>query len=98
MDACEEWQKARNQAPLLTVQFYKRSGLYLLLCKNNSLPIPSPILDGLFQTYGKSTKGEAHEGLGTKIIKDIVEEHQGFLDFVHKDEEFEVKIKILAIQ
>jgi two-component system, LytTR family, sensor histidine kinase NatK len=98
LDACEEWQKQHNEQPMLTLQFYKRSGLYLLICKNNSLPIPREILDELFNTYGKTTKADGHEGLGTKVIQDIVNEHQGFLDFVFKDEEFTVKIKIPAIK
>jgi two-component system, LytTR family, sensor histidine kinase NatK len=97
LDACEEWQVHRKKQATVTVEFYKRSGLFILQCKNNSLQIPAPILDELFHSYGKTTKGGTHEGLGTKIIKDIVEEYHGFLDFVHKDEEFEVKIKVPAI-
>ncbi|MGM0902135.1 MAG: sensor histidine kinase [Bacillota bacterium] len=98
IDACEEWQQHHKRQAQLTLQFYKRSGLFLLICKNQSLPIPTAILDELFQSYGKTTKSGNHEGLGTKLIKDIVEEHQGFLDFVYKDEEFTVKIKIPAIR
>jgi two-component system, LytTR family, sensor histidine kinase NatK len=98
LDASEEWQKQTGKAAAVVVEFYKRSGLYILTCKNNSLPLQVHIVDSLFHTYGKTTKGIPHEGLGTKIIKDIVEEHQGFLDFVHKGEEFEVKIKVPAIR
>lgn len=98
LDACEEWQQVRGKQASLTLQFYKRSGLFLLTCKNNSLPIPTNILDHLYQSYGKTTKGGFHEGLGTKLIKEVVDQNQGFLDFVHKDEEFSVKIKIPAIR
>ncbi|MGD6830786.1 sensor histidine kinase [Sutcliffiella halmapala] len=98
IDACEEWQKHHKKQAVLTLQFYKRSGLYLLVCKNNSLPIPTPVLDELYHSYGHTTKGEGHEGLGTKMVKDIVEVQQGFLDFVYRDEEFTVKIKIPAIR
>lgn len=97
IDACNEWQKVRTEKPHISLQFYKRSGLYLLTCKNTSLPIPSNILDELFHTFGKTTKGEGHEGLGTKIISDIVKSYQGYLDFIYKKEEFTVKIKIPAI-
>lgn len=97
IDACEEWQKTQNKQAHLTLQFYKRSGLYLLICKNNSQPIPTEILDELFHSFGKTTKGDGHEGLGTKMILDIVQAHQGFLDFVFKEQEFTVKIKIPAI-
>ncbi|WP_404448356.1 GHKL domain-containing protein [Sutcliffiella horikoshii] len=98
LDACEEWQRERGEQAMLTLQFYKRSGLYMLVCKNNTLPVPVDVLDSLFATYGHTTKGGEHEGLGTKIIKDIVEDHQGFLDFVCKVEEFTVKIKVPAIR
>lgn len=98
LDACEEWQQDHTGQALVTLQFYKRSGLYMLICKNNSLPIPAEVLDELFHSYGHTTKGGKHEGLGTKMMLDIVKEHQGFLDFVHKDEEFTVKIKVPAIR
>ncbi|WP_257535692.1 sensor histidine kinase [Mesobacillus foraminis] len=98
IDAAEEWQQDREDQALITLQFYKRSGLFLLICKNSTLPISASILDHLFVSYGKTTKGEGHEGLGTKLIQNIVSDHQGFLDFVHKEEEFTVKIKIPAIR
>lgn len=98
IDACEDWQREHKQQAVITLQFYKRSGLYLLICKNNSLAIPTDIVDGLFHSYGKTTKGNGHEGLGTKVIQDIVDDHQGYLDFVYKDEEFTLKIKFPAIQ
>ncbi|MFZ7943425.1 sensor histidine kinase [Neobacillus sp. 19] len=98
IDASEDWQKKQEEQAVITLQFFKRSGLYLLICKNNSPAISTAILDGLFHVYGKSTKGEGHEGLGTKVIQDIVNTHHGFLDFVYKDQEFTVKIKIPAIQ
>jgi len=97
IDACEEWQKNQRKQAFVTLQFYKRSGLYLIICKNNSLPIPTNILDELYKSYGKTTKAGKHEGLGTKIIHDIVKDHEGFLDFVYKEQEFMVKIKIPSI-
>ncbi|TMU85247.1 GHKL domain-containing protein [Bacillus sp. BHET2] len=96
IDASVEWRKRYEKQAAITLQFYKRSGLYILICRNPSLPIPTNILDQLFQSYGHSTK-EEHEGLGTKIIQETVKEHQGFSDFVYRDEEFTVKIKFPAI-
>ncbi|THE12798.1 GHKL domain-containing protein [Bacillus timonensis] len=98
IDACEEWQNKYNKQAFLTLQFYKRSGLFILQCKNSSLPIPTHVLDQLFVSYGKTTKGDGHKGLGTKLIQDVVHEANGFLDFVHKDEEFNIKIKIPALR
>lgn len=98
IEACIEWQEETNKQALLTLEFYKKSGLYLLICKNSSLPIPNYILDNMFESYGKTTKSKNHEGLGTKIINDIVTRHQGLLDYTYKQQEFTVKIKFPAIQ
>lgn len=98
IDACREWQEETNKQAILTLQLYKKSGLYILICKNNSLPIPNDILDSLFVAYGKTTKSKNHEGLGTKIINDIVTRHQGLLDFTYKRQEFTVKIKFPALR
>ncbi|MFD2639988.1 sensor histidine kinase [Piscibacillus salipiscarius] len=98
IDACEHWQIEKGKQALITLDFYKRSGLYILTCENDSVTIPAKILDRLYIDYGVTTKGETHEGLGTKIIKDIVKKYDGFLDFVHKDEKFLVKIKIPLIK
>lgn len=98
LDACEEYQLKRGEQALVSLQFYKRSGLFILICKNSTLPVPVDVLDSLFYTYGKTTKSGEHEGLGTKLIKDIVTDHQGFLDFVCKDGEFTLNIKVPAIK
>lgn len=98
IDASVTWQQETQQSALITAHFFKRSGLYIFTCKNNTLPIPKNILDELFQSYGNTTKSGEHEGLGTKMIHEIVQQHQGFLDFIYKNEEFSVKIKIPAIR
>ena len=98
IEACEEWRNERKEDPFLTLQFYKRSGLYVLTCQNSCLPIPAKILDVLYDTYGHTTKGGGHEGLGTKIIADTVSNYHGFLDFTCTNQQFKVKIKIPAIR
>lgn len=98
IEACEEWQQKQQKQGHVTLQFYKRGGLYLLSCVNSSPIIPAEILDELYETYGKTTKAGEHQGLGTKMIRDTVKAHQGFLDFKYKEEEFSLKIKIPAIQ
>lgn len=97
LDACEEWQRVHRGQAHLTLQFYKRSGLFLLICENDSPPIPAKVLDQLFVSYGNTTKGDLHEGLGTKVISDLVAKHNGYLDFVHNKGKFMVKIKIPAV-
>lgn len=97
IDASLAWQIERKKQARIRFEFYKRSGLFILICKNNSLPIPTKILDQLYKSYGHTTKGEGHEGLGTKLIMDIVKKYHGYLDFVYKNETFTVQIKIPAI-
>ncbi|MGM8216114.1 sensor histidine kinase [Bacillaceae bacterium W0354] len=97
IEACEQWQIERNEQALLSLEFYKRSGLYILTCKNQSLPIPTDILDQLYQSFGLTTKDDTHDGLGTKVISEIVKKYGGFLDFTYKQEEFLLKIKFPAL-
>ncbi|MFB7156390.1 GHKL domain-containing protein [Lysinibacillus sp. NPDC056232] len=58
-----------------------------MTCKNSTIPLPTNVVDSLFDRSGLTTKQE-HEGIGTTIIKDIVQKYNGFLDFTYKDEEF----------
>lgn len=98
IDACEEWQKVNSEKASISFQFNKRGGLYILVCKNSTVTIPTEIIDHLFHSFGKTTKSGDHEGLGTKLIFDIVKKYHGFLDYTHKDESFQLKIKIPAIR
>jgi len=98
VEACLNWKKVNQQHAIITLQLVKRSGLYILTVKNKSLPIPAKILDRLYHQYGLSTKAGNERGYGTKIIADIVKKHQGVLDFVYKEEEFTVKIKLPSIR
>ena len=97
VEAAESWQEAKSENAQVTLQFYKRSGVYILTCSNHCQTIPNSILDTMFEKYGQTTKQGEHEGMGTKIIADIVKRHQGHLDFTYKNKEFVLKIKIPAI-
>lgn len=96
IEACQEWQKLNNAQGNISLQLYKRSGLYIITCKNNTVPLPRDIVDSL---YGRSeiTTKQGHDGLGTTIIKDVVQKYKGFLDFTYKDEIFTLKLKFPAI-
>ncbi|MFJ7639867.1 sensor histidine kinase [Peribacillus sp. NPDC097225] len=97
VEAAKGWQEEKGGSAQVTLQFYKRSGVYILTCTNHCLTIPPSILDTMFEKYGQTTKDGEHEGMGTKIISDIVRKHQGHLDFTYKNEEFILKIKVPAI-
>ncbi|SCB74038.1 two-component system, LytT family, sensor histidine kinase NatK [[Bacillus] enclensis] len=97
LEACEEFQKHKGKQAEISLQFYKRSGLYMLICKNDSLEILPHIVDKLYASFGHTTKTGSHEGLGTMMIDDVVKRHGGYLDFIHKNETFMVKIKFPAV-
>lgn len=96
IDACEEWQKENKEQGFIELNLRKRSGLYILTCKNSSLPLPHHVTDQLFKTSGLTTK-EQHAGLGTMIIQQIVDNHHGFLDFISEKNNFSILCKIPSV-
>lgn len=97
LDACEEWQQQSGMQGYIEMTLQKRSGLYILTCKNSTLPLSPHIADQLFQTVGITTKS-SHDGLGTSIIQNIIKEQQGYLDFLNEKETFTLTCKIPSIQ
>lgn len=97
IDAAVEWQEETGEQGAVTLQFHKRSGFYILKVENHCRTIPGPILDKIYQQEGITTKSGDHHGLGTKVIKDIVKDYNGFLDFIHRGQRFETKLKFPAI-
>ena len=97
IEASDEYQERHKKRARVICRISKRSGFYLLTCKNDCLPIPESILDHLFEKFGKSTKAGENRGYGTKIIHDLVRKHHGYLDYTYKDKNFTLKIKIPAI-
>lgn len=98
LEAGQEWGQKYKKKPSITIRLSKRSGLYLLTCKNDCLPIPAAILDSMFKKFGQSTKTGKERGYGTKIIHTIANKYHGYLDYTYKDETFTVKLKIPAIK
>ncbi|MCF3943575.1 sensor histidine kinase [Oceanobacillus alkalisoli] len=97
LEASAEWQRENGKKPQIILQSFKRSGLFMLTCKNCTRPLPNDVLDHLFTKRSQSTKSGNHEGLGTQIIAHIVEKHAGYLDFVYKNQIFTLQIKLPAI-
>lgn len=96
IDASSEWQNEKSKQAHITLQTYKRSGLFILNCKNDTLPLPNEVLDHLFTKKATSTKSGDHAGLGTQIIADIVNRYGGHLDYTYKNETFTLHIKLPA--
>lgn len=96
IEACQEWQHMHQKQGSISLQLYKRSGLYILICKNNTVPLPASVADHLFEQSGITTK-KGHDGIGTSIINDIIKRYNGHVDFTYKKEEFTIKLKFPAI-
>nr|WP_162357098.1 GHKL domain-containing protein [Metabacillus mangrovi] len=96
VEACEEFLESGNSSASLTMKFEKKSGVYILVCENTCVKPPNDVLDVLFEKAGRSTKGQ--EGLGTKVIADIVRKNAGFLDFACKENRFSLKVKFPAVK
>ncbi|MFS0655414.1 sensor histidine kinase [Bacillus sp. 179-C3.3 HS] len=71
-----------------------RSGLFLIHCENSTKGMEKHVLDHLFQTYGRSTKGGDHQGMGTYIIHKLVEQAEGTLDFTYRSPNLRIIFKI----
>ncbi len=96
VDACDEWQQESKEQGFIELNLRKRSGLYILSCKNSTRPLPKSLADQLFTTAGLTTK-EEHVGLGTMIIQQIIKDHDGFLDFIAEKNTFSITCKIPSI-
>ena len=95
IQAASEWQCTYGTQAFVDVELIKRSGLFILQCTNSTPPLPSSLVDGLFEKAGLTTKG-GHDSLGTAIIAEIVKQGNGHLDFVYEKEIFTLKLKFPA--
>lgn len=96
VDACGEWQQESKEQGFVELSLRKRSGLFILTCQNSTLPLPQKVADQLFTTSGLTTKVQ-HAGLGTTIIQQIVDKHDGFLDFITEKNNFSIICKIPSV-
>lgn len=97
LEASEAWQQEKQRQAHITLQAYRRSGLFILTCQNDTLPIPNHVLDRLFTKQAATTKPGKLDGLGTRIIAETAEKYSGYLDFTYKNETFTLTIKLPAI-
>ncbi|WP_205650875.1 hypothetical protein [Ectobacillus funiculus] len=61
---------------------------------NSTLPLPKESVDYLFQRFDISTKGGAHEGLGTYIIAKTTKQYDGMLRYTYEEPMLSIKIKV----
>ncbi|MEC2112836.1 GHKL domain-containing protein [Bacillus stercoris] len=92
-NALDSAAEAREKAEI-KLETSLRSGLYVLICENSTPGMDPTVLDTLYQSFGRSTKGGAHEGMGTYIIQKLVKSAFGRLDFTYRHPVFRLEIKI----
>ncbi|GIN73927.1 hypothetical protein J14TS2_44020 [Bacillus sp. J14TS2] len=72
----------------------KQSGIFIIVCRNHTLPIENRILERIYTAKAESSKRGNHGGFGTQEIQRIVKNHQGSLDFSFIKDQFTLKIKL----
>ncbi|GLF92092.1 sensor histidine kinase NatK [Bacillus safensis] len=93
LDAAIEAKQAGKEGSIsMTTSI--RSGLFLIHCENSTKGMEKHVLDHLFKTFGRSTKGGDHQGMGTYIIHQLVEKTDGTLDFTYRSPNLRIVIKI----
>ncbi|MBD3860096.1 GHKL domain-containing protein [Bacillus sp. 28A-2] len=93
LDAAIEAKQAGKEGSI-TITTSIRSGLFLIHCENSTKGMEKHVLDHLFKTFGRSTKGGDHQGMGTYIIHQLVEKADGTLDFTYRSPNLRLIIKI----
>ncbi|KJF47215.1 MULTISPECIES: sensor histidine kinase [Bacillus] len=93
LDAAIEAKQAGNEGSI-SITTSIRSGLFLIHCENSTKGMEKHVLDHLFKTFGRSTKGGDHQGMGTYIIHQLVEKADGTLDFTYRSPNLRLMIKI----
>ncbi|MEH7650420.1 sensor histidine kinase [Bacillus safensis] len=93
LDAAIEAKQAGKEGSI-SVTTSIRSGLFLIHCENSTKGMEKHVLDHLFKTFGRSTKGGDHQGIGTYIIHQLVEKADGTLDFTYRSPNLRLIIKI----
>lgn len=96
IDAAIEFYKDKGSATVL-VETDLQSGIFILKVSNSAQFADKKLLDSLFQKFKITTKEGDHEGLGTYIITNLVNEYHGKLNYSYLNDTFTIIIKIPVI-
>lgn len=97
-NALEAAETSGVAQPYVKMTSFISGGLYVLETENSTAPLPDDLIEGLYRSYGKSTKGTGHRGIGTYIIASLVEEAKGHLEFSAVKDRFLLKMKLPVIK
>ncbi|MCR2821617.1 sensor histidine kinase [Lederbergia panacisoli] len=94
IDAAYDYSAATGKVGRILFSCRRQSGIWIIISKNETLPLDDNTLERIFTSRSISTKTGGHEGIGTQEIMRIVKAHDGALDFSVIRNEFTLKIKI----
>lgn len=78
----------------ITIKTSVHSGIYILEIINTTSSFAKQQQDSLFSKFELTDKGGNHEGLGTWIIKQLVEEYNGVIGYIYTAPLLSIKIKL----
>lgn len=89
--------KSRFDQSTVVLETEIHGGIYLLRISNHAYFEDKSHLDTLFEQFGSTAKEGDHQGLGTYIIKNLVDMHRGRLSYQYSNNELAIKIKLPMI-
>lgn len=98
IEAAAEFGKSKEKPGKVRLICRRQSGIWIIHCQNDTMPLPENIIEQMFTNKATSTKGGHHEGIGTQEINKIVNKYRGALDFSVIQNQFTLKIKIPNIR
>ncbi|WP_110111606.1 GHKL domain-containing protein [Bacillus sp. CGMCC 1.16541] len=78
----------------ITIKTSTHGGIYMMEVINSTPPLSHERQEHLFSQFQITEKGGHHEGLGTWIIKETVNNYRGHLDYAYKPPYLGIKIKV----
>ncbi|MBS4196953.1 sensor histidine kinase [Lederbergia citri] len=94
IDSAHDFSISSNKQGKILFSCRKQSGVWVIICKNDTLPLDDHIIERIYTSKSISTKTGNHEGIGTQEIMRIVKANKGTLDFSVIGDQFTLKIKI----
>lgn len=91
MEAAKETEK--KDVSLLSSRV---SGIYKVEVVNTTNPLPDAIVNHLFTKMHPSKKGTGH-GVGTTIIKNLVQKYEGTVDYTYNGKKMNIRIALPLI-
>lgn len=97
IEAANSYKSSFDQSTVV-LETEIHGGIYLLKISNHAYFDDKSHLDTLFEQFGSTTKEGDHQGLGTYIIKNLVDFHRGRLSYQYSNNELVIKIKLPIIK